>query len=88
MKIAEKVLRTIAESAYDISDIADYLTNSLEHEENEKDGVQHLVKEFSLTKEKAAKLISWWYKLDAKKRNQMSFSNKIMISSIEKELGM
>lgn len=86
MKLAHKIMEMIEESAHDIHNIADFLSNSLEHMESDKESVKHMQDEFGLSDDQANAVLSWWGKLGPKGQLKLSMDARKMTSELEKEL--
>lgn len=86
MKIAQKIMEMIYESANDIHNIADYLSNALEHEDSIGSSIKYMKKEFGLSDNQVTKVLSWWDKQGPKGQLALSLNARKMTSELEKLL--
>lgn len=78
MKLTDQVTKILeSENEDTLEGIADYLSNSLEHEENDEDAVHFLVVEYGLNKIKASRVIAAWLETPAKERLKMDLKEMI-----------
>ena len=85
MKIAQKLMEMIEESSHDVNNIADYLANALEHDDDSS-AVKHMKKEFGLSDAQVTSLLSWWDKLGPKGQLKLSMDANKISAEIEKQL--